>query len=293
MPLDELFAAVRHHHAALPAACRRRYHLINDESLAKMKRGVMLINTSRGALIDTQAVIRALKSGKIGSLGLDVYEEEADLFFEDLSNRVIQDDVFSRMLTFPNVHHHRPPGLLHAQRPGGHRPGDAGQHHRLRAGPDAAGLDHRRHGAEIAALSVLDQHHDAGPVDLHAVDHFAVMFRRHAPFSARSHRTAVRSGRSAERDGRSTRNAALRDRRPSVVDENSFHVAGTPTHPDQLRGDGLAKIAVMRNFSLFSPVRVTHFRHVVGLAEFHRSIGPVERKTVHRLGEVSQAAFRP
>ena len=63
----------------------------------------MLINTSRGALIDTRAVIRALKSGKIGSLGLDVYEEEADLFFEDLSNRVIQDDVFSRMLTFPNV----------------------------------------------------------------------------------------------------------------------------------------------------------------------------------------------
>ncbi len=68
-----------------------------------MKRGVMLINTSRGALIDTRAVIRALKTGKIGYLGLDVYEEEADLFFEDLSNRVIQDDVFSRILTLPNV----------------------------------------------------------------------------------------------------------------------------------------------------------------------------------------------
>lgn len=79
------------------------YHLINDESIARMKRGVMIINTSRGALIDTKAVIRGLKSGKIGSLGLDVYEEEADLFFEDLSDRVIQDDVFSRMLTFPNV----------------------------------------------------------------------------------------------------------------------------------------------------------------------------------------------
>lgn len=79
------------------------YHLVNEESLARMKRGVMLINTSRGALIDTQAVIRSLKSGKIGYLGLDVYEEEADLFFEDLSTRVIQDDVFSRMLTFPNV----------------------------------------------------------------------------------------------------------------------------------------------------------------------------------------------
>jgi len=79
------------------------YHIINEESLARMKRGAMLINTSRGALIDTRAVIRALKSGRVGALGLDVYEEEADLFFEDLSNRVIQDDVFSRMLTFPNV----------------------------------------------------------------------------------------------------------------------------------------------------------------------------------------------
>ncbi len=79
------------------------HHLINEESLARMKRGVMLINTSRGALIDTRAVVRALKSGKIGALGLDVYEEEADLFFEDLSDKVIQDDVFSRMLTFPNV----------------------------------------------------------------------------------------------------------------------------------------------------------------------------------------------
>ncbi len=79
------------------------YHIIDEEALARMKRGVMLINTSRGALVDTRAVIRALKSGKVGSLGLDVYEEEADLFFEDLSSRVIQDDVFSRMLTFPNV----------------------------------------------------------------------------------------------------------------------------------------------------------------------------------------------
>jgi D-lactate dehydrogenase len=63
----------------------------------------MLINTSRGALIDTQAVIQALKSGQIGYLGLDVYEEEAELFFEDLSMQMIQDDVFSRLLTFPNV----------------------------------------------------------------------------------------------------------------------------------------------------------------------------------------------
>jgi D-lactate dehydrogenase len=63
----------------------------------------MLINTSRGGLIDTVAVIEGLKSGQIGALGLDVYEEEADLFFEDLSGTVIQDDVFARLLTFPNV----------------------------------------------------------------------------------------------------------------------------------------------------------------------------------------------
>lgn len=79
------------------------HHLIDDESLQMIKPGAMLINTSRGALVDTEAVIEALKDGRIGSLGLDVYEEEGDLFFEDLSNEVIGDDVFSRLLTFPNV----------------------------------------------------------------------------------------------------------------------------------------------------------------------------------------------
>jgi D-lactate dehydrogenase len=79
------------------------YHLIDREALGKMKRGVMLINTSRGALVDTAAVIDALKEGTVGYLGLDVYEEEADLFFEDLSGEVLQDDVFARLLTFPNV----------------------------------------------------------------------------------------------------------------------------------------------------------------------------------------------
>ena len=79
------------------------HHLIDAEALARMKHGAMLINTSRGALIDTKAVIRVLKSGRLGFLGLDVYEEEADLFYRDLSSRVIQDDIFSRMLTFPNV----------------------------------------------------------------------------------------------------------------------------------------------------------------------------------------------
>ena len=79
------------------------HHIIDDQAISKMKDGVMLINTSRGALVDTKAVIRGLKAGKIGYLGLDVYEEEGDLFFEDLSDYVIQDDVFSRLLTFPNV----------------------------------------------------------------------------------------------------------------------------------------------------------------------------------------------
>ena len=79
------------------------HHIIDAAALSKMTDGVMVINTSRGALVDTAAAIDALKSGRLGFLGLDVYEEEGDLFFEDLSDRVIQDDVFSRLLTFPNV----------------------------------------------------------------------------------------------------------------------------------------------------------------------------------------------
>ena len=87
-------------HCPLTPATHR---LIDAAALEQMKEGAMLINTSRGALIDTQAVIAALKSGRLGYLGLDVYEEEADLFFEDLSDQVIRDDVFARLLTFPNV----------------------------------------------------------------------------------------------------------------------------------------------------------------------------------------------
>lgn len=79
------------------------HHLIDADALTRTRPGFMLINTSRGALIDTRAVIEALKDGRIGHLALDVYEEEADLFFEDLSDQVITDDVFSRLLTFPNV----------------------------------------------------------------------------------------------------------------------------------------------------------------------------------------------
>lgn len=79
------------------------HHLIDAQALAQVKPGVMLINTSRGALVDTAAVIEAMKSGRVGYLGLDVYEEEEALFFEDLSGKVIQDDVFARLLTLPNV----------------------------------------------------------------------------------------------------------------------------------------------------------------------------------------------
>ncbi len=78
-------------------------HLINRSAIAQMKPQVMLINTSRGALIDTNAVITALKSSQIGALGLDVYEQESELFFEDRSNRIMQDDTFARLMTFPNV----------------------------------------------------------------------------------------------------------------------------------------------------------------------------------------------
>lgn len=79
------------------------YHLINSQIIEILKPGVMLVNTSRGALIETKAVIDGLKSEKIGYLALDVYEQEENLFFEDLSDRVIQDDTFERLLTFPNV----------------------------------------------------------------------------------------------------------------------------------------------------------------------------------------------
>ncbi len=79
------------------------YHLVGADALAGMKRGVFLINTGRGALVDTAALIAALKSGHVGAAGLDVYEEEEGVFFRDLSDQVLQDDVLARLLTFPNV----------------------------------------------------------------------------------------------------------------------------------------------------------------------------------------------
>lgn len=79
------------------------HHLIGDEAIQSMKKGVMLINTSRGGLVDARALIAGLKSGKIGSAGLDVYEEEAGIFFQDHSSNVLTDDVLARLLTFNNV----------------------------------------------------------------------------------------------------------------------------------------------------------------------------------------------
>lgn len=85
-----------------PLTPENRY-LINPESIAMMKRGVIILNTSRGKLVDTQALIDALKTGQVGGAGLDVYEEEADYFFEDRSDKAIADDVLARLMTFPNV----------------------------------------------------------------------------------------------------------------------------------------------------------------------------------------------
>ncbi|NEQ99604.1 MAG: 2-hydroxyacid dehydrogenase [Cyanothece sp. SIO2G6] len=79
------------------------YHLINEKTLAQVQPGTMLINTSRGGLVNTRDVIEALKSGRLGYFGADVYEEEEELFFEDLSGTVIQDDTFQRLQSFPNV----------------------------------------------------------------------------------------------------------------------------------------------------------------------------------------------
>ena len=78
-------------------------HIINEQTIAMMKDGVMLINTSRGALVDTPSVIEGMKTGRIGYLGLDVYEQEEKLFFNDLSENIIQDDDIMRLLSFPNV----------------------------------------------------------------------------------------------------------------------------------------------------------------------------------------------
>jgi D-lactate dehydrogenase len=79
------------------------YHIIDTDMLARTKRGALLINTSRGGLVDTEAAIEALRSGQLGGLAIDVYEQEADVFFRDLSGTIVDDDVLRRLMTFPNV----------------------------------------------------------------------------------------------------------------------------------------------------------------------------------------------
>ncbi len=79
------------------------YHIIDEESVAKMKKGVVILNTSRGALIDAQALLDGIKSRKIGAACMDVYEEESDLFFEDRSGHIIDDDTLARLISMPNV----------------------------------------------------------------------------------------------------------------------------------------------------------------------------------------------
>ncbi|MBN1494032.1 MAG: 2-hydroxyacid dehydrogenase [Candidatus Omnitrophica bacterium] len=102
VPLEELYKESDIISLHCPLTPETHY-IINEVSINTMKKGVMIINTGRGKLIDTKALIQGLKSGQIGSAGLDVYEEESEYFFEDFSNSVIEDDVLARLLTFPNV----------------------------------------------------------------------------------------------------------------------------------------------------------------------------------------------
>ena len=115
----------------------------------------MLINTSRGAVVDTRALIRGLKSGAIGALGLDVYEEEGDLFFEDLSNRFIPDDVFAPASDLLQRADHGASGLLHARGASGHRRDDHRQRHRLRARRPRAARGPRRGAPGVSATPIL------------------------------------------------------------------------------------------------------------------------------------------
>ena len=102
VPVDELLSCsdVVSLHCPLT---RETTHLVDAGTLARAKRGCILVNTSRGGLVDTDAAIRALKSGQLGGLAIDVYEQEANLFFQDLSSTIIADDVIQRLVSFPNV----------------------------------------------------------------------------------------------------------------------------------------------------------------------------------------------
>ena len=102
VPLDELFARsdIISFHCPLT---EETYHLVNRESVSRMKKGVVLVNTSRGALIDAEALLEGIKARHIGAACLDVYEEESDIFFEDFSGHIVEDDTLARLITMPNV----------------------------------------------------------------------------------------------------------------------------------------------------------------------------------------------
>ncbi len=102
VPLEELFqrSDVISLHCPLTS---ETYHMINDYSIKLMKEKVYILNTSRGALIDTESLIDGIRSGKIGGAGLDVYEEESEFFYEDLSESILKDDLLSRLIMMPNV----------------------------------------------------------------------------------------------------------------------------------------------------------------------------------------------
>lgn len=100
--LEEIYQTADIISLHVPLTPQTKY-MINSSSLSQMKKGVMLINTGRGALINTKDLINALKTGQVGYAGLDVYEEEENLFFQDLSGQILTDDVLARLLTFPNV----------------------------------------------------------------------------------------------------------------------------------------------------------------------------------------------
>ncbi|WP_341676856.1 2-hydroxyacid dehydrogenase [Niveibacterium sp. SC-1] len=102
VPLERLLAEADVISLHLPLS-EQSHHLINARTLALAKRGVVIANTSRGGLIDTAALIDALKTGQVGGVGLDVYEQEEGVFFNDLSDRPLQDDTLARLMTFPNV----------------------------------------------------------------------------------------------------------------------------------------------------------------------------------------------
>ena len=102
VPLEELFGRVDILSLHCPLT-EETNHLINADSLARMKDGVVIVNTSRGALVNTEDLIAGIKSGKVGAAALDVYEEEGDLFYEDFSGHIVQDDKLVRLIAMPNV----------------------------------------------------------------------------------------------------------------------------------------------------------------------------------------------